>query len=155
MGVAEMAQGNDRLDRLLDDTQAVKEVDGRDLRWMLLFFRQETQSSLDALQKSMGLQETASAALSKQVLLNSAAVIRVQQAHDDCPLSTDEGRDKFVNGALRVAVTDAVKAANGTKAMLGPLNRSEVISVLGWVIMALVVGLVYLATNGGVRVPLP
>jgi len=145
----------DDLERLFDSKAAVDSVSNRDLRWMLLFFRQETQSSLGALQKSMGVQETTSAELSKQVLLNSTAVIRVQQAHDDCPLSDQEGRDKFVSGAVKSMVIDAVKEANGTKAVLGPLNRSEVISVLGWVIMALAVGLVYLATNGGVHLPMP
>ena len=150
-----MAGDGDRLERLLDDRETVKEVDGRDLRWMILLMRKEVQGSLDMLQRSMGAQEANGAELSRQVLLNSAAVIRAQQAHDDCPLSTDEGRDKFVNGAVKAAVTDAVKAANGTKAVLGPLNRGEVFSVMGWVIMALVVGLIYLATNGQVHLPLP
>lgn len=150
-----MTDNGERLERLLDGDVAVAKVDGRDLRWMILLMRREVQSSLDTLQRSMGVQETNGIELATQLRANSAAVIRVQQAHDDCPLSTDEGRDKFVNGALKAAVTDAVKAANGTKAILGPLNRGEAFSVMGWVIMALVVGLIYLATNGGVTVPLP
>lgn len=150
-----MADDNDRLERLLDDEVAVAKVDGRDLRWMILLMRKEVQSSLDTLQRSMGVQEANGAELAAQLRANSAAVTRVQQAHDDCPLSTDEGRDRFVNGALKDAVKDAVKEANGTKPMLGPLNRGEAFQVMGWVIMALVVGLIYLATNGQVHLPMP
>ena len=146
--------GND-IEKLFDSKVAVDEVNNRDLRWMLLFFRQETQSGLEAMQHSMGTQEASGKTIVGLVNANTLAVGKAQQAHDDCPLSDEKGRDSFVSGAVRSMVIDAVKTANGTKAVVGPLNRSEAISVLGWVIMALVVGLVYLATNGGVQVPLP
>ena len=146
---------NDRLERLLDDKSSVSKVDNRDLRWMILLMRKEMQSGLDTLQRSMSTQETNSKALETQVRANTAAVVSVQQAHDSCPLSNEEGRNNFVNGPVKAAVIDAVREANGTKPMLGPLNRGEIFQVLSWVIFALAAGLVFVATNGNVTIPLP
>ncbi len=48
--------------------------------------------------------------------------------------------------------------ANGTKAVKLGLSRAEIISVIGmlvWVVSALTMTVVYLATNGHVAMPLP
>lgn len=143
------------IDRLFDSKVAVDKVDNRDLRWMILLMRKEVGSNLDMLQRSIRSQEDSSKALMELVHTNAVAVGKVQQAHDDCPLSSDGGRDNFVNGAVKDAVTDAVREANGTKPMLGPLSRGEAFQVLSWAIFLLAAGLVFLATNGGVTIPLP
>jgi len=155
MGVVDVSDNDERLDRLLDDSKTVNRVDNRDLRWMILLLRKDFQMGLNALAKTVSTQEDTAKALTEHVQANTAAVNRVQQAHDGCPLSDREGRDAFVSDVVRNTVRDAVQEANGTKPMLGPLSRGEAFQVMGWVIMALVVALVFLATKGNVIIPLP
>lgn len=146
---------NEDIDRLFDSKATVDRVDNRDLRWMLVFVRQEFQTDFGGLKEAIASQEASNKTLAEQVQANTVAVGKAQQAHDSCPLSDQGGRNRFVDREVKDAIRDAVQEANGTKPIIGPLNRMELFQVLGWVIVVLVVSLVFLATNGGVAIPLP
>jgi len=143
---------------LFDEEQSVDTVSNEDLRWMLLFSRKDFQGGLDGLKGSLDRLEKDHQVVSTRVQANALAVGRIQQAHDDCPLSGQEGRDGFMVKVTKICLEAAkagVKEANGNKAVLGPLSRNEAFQIMGWVITILVIALVFLATNGQIHIPIP
>lgn len=143
---------------LFDEEQSVSDVSNEDLRWMMLFWRKDFQTGITSVRESVGRMEASHQTVSEQVQGNTLAVGRIQQAHDDCPLSGQEGRDNFMTNITATcldAVKKGVEKANGAKNIFGGLNRTEIINVLVGAIVILVVAIVYLATNGKIQIPIP
>jgi hypothetical protein len=160
-------------ERLLDGSMPAHGVNLEDTPWLLVLVAQDVRARFESLQGTVARHiedseetERVVEVLSTEVQHNAIALGEVKRTQADCPMSTRKGSEEFVDKvvgkavheAAQQAATEAVQKANGTKPVKFGLTKSELISVTGmlvWVISALTVALISLATNGGLTIPIP
>lgn len=150
----------ERVDELFED-EALESVTNKDLRWMMLLMRTQLLSEFELLKASVTRIENNGHAVTEQVKGHATAILKIEQIESECPLSSREKREQFINGMVQSSAKEVaaeaalavVKETPATKALYGGLTRPEIINMLVGAIVLLTGAVVFLATQGKVHIP--